>query len=81
MAHTFHTKASVGHGKTTSTDLLGPFRLMELAKQSHMDIRHKQVVAHGSAFLDKTKPGEGDRSGVNSKGQLLRVMTAAEAKA
>ena len=80
MAHTLHTKATVGHGKTSQTELLGPFRLMELSKQAHMDVRHKQVVVHGGGNLDKGKPGAGDRAGVNSKGSLMRVMTAAEAK-
>jgi hypothetical protein len=82
MAHTFHMKASVGHGKSSTTELLGPFRLMELSKQAHMDVRNKQIGHLPSQVLDKKATiGPGDRPGIGSKGLLHKVLSQAEQKA
>ena len=79
MAHTLHTKAAVGHSKTTVTELLGPFRLMELAMQAHMDLRNKQMQHVSSNYADKSRmPLPGERVGVDSKGKMVRVMEREE---
>jgi hypothetical protein len=81
MAHTLHTKSTIGHGKTSETELLGPFRLIELSMQAHMDVRHKQVTTLGGEYMGKGEAGIGERHGVNSKGKMLKVLTAAETQA